>query len=578
MKKIYTLIIVLVLAQQPVFSQYGQFKFDFGFNFNFSNIDYSKINFPMNTGNNYGFGNFDFSIGIPCCESENYKFGGTNFTQLNAGFQYEAAKKAALDNWYSAQRVLIKTEIDKYFNKTFANYKEAVNATFIDYGKSNHKNFDYNLRNLKNKQIAISDDYKPQNKIKLIDLKLLQLRRQEINAGNINNSEYPYSKVNGIPLKDYRTINSINVNWNAIKTNLIPNLAKQQNANYFSIALNNLDSSFDTYLLNLQRTFYDGNLNHGQRLFLEQFCINILMAYRINPNAFRPPNTSINYDIPDGLERGPLFMPTGTAEILQNYLNMYAETSVFDADYYLKVLDEILINNGWEPVYGDTSKVNMYIRYAFLNIANAQALERRNAELNRLVNEVVIKPCAGDPVANPEIAPQYGSSGIKGALHGCTRFGSGCSGLPGGRTKSHIGIDIKAKKNSPIFALFDDIIHINYTQNNKAGHVTRIRSELPNGKIIIYQYFHLKENSRLLVGSEVKAGDIIAYLGDSGNLKKAIFDGDVDSHVHIKMNLYDGSGNSNDYSTNFKNNPVNPSVYMNTKFDSEGNKIENNCN
>ena len=189
-----------------------------------------------------------------------------------------------------------------------------------------------------------------------------------------------------------------------------------------------------------------------------------------------------------------------------------------------------------------------------------------------------IKPCAGDPVANPEIAPQYGSSGIKGALHGCTRFGSGCSGLPGGRTKSHIGIDIKAKKNSPIFALFDGIIHSNYTQNNKAGHVTRIRSELPNGKIIIYQYFHLKENSRLLVGSEVKAGDIIAYLGDSGNLKKAIFDGDVDSHVHIKMNLYDGSGNSNDYSTNFKNNPVNPSVYMNTKFDSEGNKIENNCN
>ena len=39
MKKIYTLIIVLVLAQQPVFSQYGQFTFDFGFNFDFSNTN-----------------------------------------------------------------------------------------------------------------------------------------------------------------------------------------------------------------------------------------------------------------------------------------------------------------------------------------------------------------------------------------------------------------------------------------------------------------------------------------------------------------------------------------------------------
>lgn len=190
----------------------------------------------------------------------------------------------------------------------------------------------------------------------------------------------------------------------------------------------------------------------------------------------------------------------------------------------------------------------------------------------------IAKPCEGDPVQNPEIAPQYGSSGTKGALHGCTRYGSVCSGLPGGRTKSHIGIDIKAPKNSPIFALFDGIIHSNYTQNNLAGHVTRIRSELPNGEIIIYQYFHLQENSRLSVGTEVRAGDIIAYLGDSGNLKKAVSDGDVDSHVHIKMNLYDGSGNSNDYSTNFKNNPVNPSDYMNTKFDSKGNKIENNCN
>jgi len=189
----------------------------------------------------------------------------------------------------------------------------------------------------------------------------------------------------------------------------------------------------------------------------------------------------------------------------------------------------------------------------------------------------VENPCPGDPVFNPEIAPQYGLSGTKGALHGCTRYGGTCTGADG-RTKQHDGIDIKRSYGQPVFALFNGKVHSNYFQKNKAGYVTRIRSELPNGKIIIYQYFHLQENTRLPVGTEVNSGDIIAYLGDSGNLKSAVLAGDVDSHVHIKMNLYDGTGDSNDYTTNFKNNPVNPSDYMTTKFDSEGNKIENNCN
>lgn len=96
--------------------------------------------------------------------------------------------------------------------------------------------------------------------------------------------------------------------------------------------------------------------------------------------------------------------------------------------------------------------------------------------------------------------------------------------------------------------------------------------------IIIYQYFHLQKNDRLPAGTKVKAGDIIGYQGDSGNLKIALKKKSVDSHVHIKMNIYDGSGNSHDYSSNFKNNPVNPFDYMNTKFDSDGNKINNNCN
>ena len=44
------------------------------------------------------------------------------------------------------------------------------------------------------------------------------------------------------------------------------------------------------------------------------------------------------------------------------------------------------------------------------------------------------------------------------------------------------------------------------------------------------------------------------------------------------MNLYDGTGDSYDYSNNFKNNPVNPTDYMHTQIDDQGNSNTSNCN
>lgn len=107
---------------------------------------------------------------------------------------------------------------------------------------------------------------------------------------------------------------------------------------------------------------------------------------------------------------------------------------------------------------------------------------------------------------------------------------------------------------------------------------SRIRSEMPSGDIIIYQYFHMKNEGRLPAGTQISAGDIVGFQGDSGNLKLAIKKGEVESHVHVKMNLYDGSGDSYDYSSNFKNNPVNPANYFHTSFDEEGNASSPDCN
>jgi murein DD-endopeptidase MepM/ murein hydrolase activator NlpD len=80
--------------------------------------------------------------------------------------------------------------------------------------------------------------------------------------------------------------------------------------------------------------------------------------------------------------------------------------------------------------------------------------------------------------------------------------------------------------------------------HEKAGYNTRIHSTV-NGKNILISYFHLQENNRILETSSpltyVKAGDIIGYQGDSGNLKAALKKKSVASHVHIETREHDES-------------------------------------
>jgi len=186
-----------------------------------------------------------------------------------------------------------------------------------------------------------------------------------------------------------------------------------------------------------------------------------------------------------------------------------------------------------------------------------------------------IDPCPGDPIKDPEVAPQQGASGIKGALFGCTRYGGACQG-DNGRNKKHDGIDILNSYGSAVYAMYSGTVHSSYYQPNGAGYVTRIRSEV-NGEIIIYQYFHMQEENRLTeIGSVVEVGDVVGYQGRSGNLGLAIDKGSVESHVHIKLSVYNGTGDSNDYA-NF--NSVNPADYLNTEIDENGNSTFNeNCN
>ena len=177
------------------------------------------------------------------------------------------------------------------------------------------------------------------------------------------------------------------------------------------------------------------------------------------------------------------------------------------------------------------------------------------------------KPCKGNPVPNPEIAPQT-NSGIQGGLHDtCARKNDyySCRDIRG--RKRHNGVDIKNPQGAPIFAIYDGIA-TKHTQRDRetneitgAGYYIAIKSQI-NSKTVRLVFFHLQENNR--VTGDVKAGDIIGYQGDSGNLKSGIAKKYAESHVHVKA-----QENGAD---------VDPLNHFKTKIDPSTGKVTNPCN
>ncbi|RJE71497.1 hypothetical protein BGP76_05205 [Reichenbachiella sp. MSK19-1] len=168
------------------------------------------------------------------------------------------------------------------------------------------------------------------------------------------------------------------------------------------------------------------------------------------------------------------------------------------------------------------------------------------------------KPCPGDTVKNPELAPQK-VSGLEGATFGNTRSSG---------TQYHGGIDFLSSYGSPIYAAFDGFVY-NATSGGRLGYIVQIQSQV-NGQTILTRYCHLQKDGRVSEGT-ISAGDIIGYQGDSGNLAGAILDETVDSHLHLEIAEHDGStGYGGD---NFEN--VDPNEYLGTKLNADGSKEEN---
>ncbi len=184
-------------------------------------------------------------------------------------------------------------------------------------------------------------------------------------------------------------------------------------------------------------------------------------------------------------------------------------------------------------------------------------------------------PCPGNPVSNIKIASQS-KSGILGGMYGCNRYGGNCTGTDG-RNKHHAGIDLENPYGAPVFAMFDGTVY-NTPFEQDAGYMVQIQSTLPTGQTVITTYFHLQKDNRITMSTNpltnVVAGQIIGYQGDSGNLRSAINGGYTDSHVHIETRLHDGSSSWN-FDNNF--NLVDPRNYLETDIDNNG-VVTDDCN
>jgi murein DD-endopeptidase MepM/ murein hydrolase activator NlpD len=92
----------------------------------------------------------------------------------------------------------------------------------------------------------------------------------------------------------------------------------------------------------------------------------------------------------------------------------------------------------------------------------------------------------------------------------------------------HNAIDIMAPEGSPVLAAADGKI-VKLFNSERGG--TTIYELAPNNRVIYY-YAHLERYADgLLEGASVKQGDVIAYVGDTGNA------GPGNYHLHFEISI-----------------------------------------
>ncbi|HTN22201.1 MAG TPA: M23 family metallopeptidase [Pelobium sp.] len=182
------------------------------------------------------------------------------------------------------------------------------------------------------------------------------------------------------------------------------------------------------------------------------------------------------------------------------------------------------------------------------------------------------QPKKGDPIRYPEIAAT--GAGLKGGRNGYTRKFSD------GTLKYHDGTDIKATPGTPLFPIYSGIVFDligsvpsgTYGNSGAYGNYIIIKSTLANGEIIYLKYNHL-DGVDVVRNQQVSTFDVIGTTGSTGNASKKNV---INKHVHIQCRPSNdfGLGSYKHYTPD----QINPENHIKTKFDQNGNKIDQPCN
>ena len=126
------------------------------------------------------------------------------------------------------------------------------------------------------------------------------------------------------------------------------------------------------------------------------------------------------------------------------------------------------------------------------------------------------------PYSMPELSEEYVSQihkPLKGRPVFYDRWYQGRSN----NSRLHTGLDLHARKNAKIYSCTDGTV-LYYGYRNTPGYYVVIRDD----QGYEYHYYHMsKESAFLTEGQTVKAGDLIGYVGNTGN-------SDI-NHLHLAL-------------------------------------------
>lgn len=92
---------------------------------------------------------------------------------------------------------------------------------------------------------------------------------------------------------------------------------------------------------------------------------------------------------------------------------------------------------------------------------------------------------------------------------------------------SHNGLDIAAPIGTEIKVIIEGVVE--WVDFDKEGYGYYVRIHHPKYNLDTF-YAHLNESSKLVIGQTVKAGDLVGYMGSTGN--------STGSHLHLEVRLH----------------------------------------